>query len=78
MKVLVIGTLYEPDLGPSAPLFALLSENLVKRGHQVPAITMMPHYPSGQVRGLSGQVDMVIHRRRSSCDSRRDSILKTT
>jgi hypothetical protein len=41
MKVLVIGTLYEPDLGPSAPLFALLSENLVKRGHQVTVITLV-------------------------------------
>lgn len=50
MKVLVIGTLYEPDLGPSAPLFTLLSENLVKRGHQVTVITMVPHYPSGRVR----------------------------
>jgi colanic acid biosynthesis glycosyl transferase WcaI len=50
MKVLVIGTLYEPDLGPSAPLFTLLSENLVLRGHQVTVITMVPHYPSGQVR----------------------------
>jgi len=50
MKVLVIGTLYEPDLGPSAPLFTLLSENLVKRGHEVTVITMVPNYPSGQVR----------------------------
>lgn len=50
MKVLVIGTLYEPDLGPSAPLFTLLSENLAKRGHEVTVITMVPNYPSGQVR----------------------------
>ncbi len=50
MKVLVIGTLYEPDLGPSASLFTLLSENLVKRGHKVTVVTMVPHYPSGQVR----------------------------
>ena len=50
MKVLVIGTLYEPDLGPSAPLFTLLSENLVKRGHEVTVITMVPNYPSGHVR----------------------------
>lgn len=49
MNVLVIGTLYEPDLGPSAPLFTLLSENLAKRGHQINVITMVPHYPSGQV-----------------------------
>jgi colanic acid biosynthesis glycosyl transferase WcaI len=50
MKVLVIGTLYEPDLGPSAALFTLLSENLVRRGHRVTVITMVPHFPSGQVR----------------------------
>jgi colanic acid biosynthesis glycosyl transferase WcaI len=49
LKVLVIGTLYEPDLGPSAPLFTLLSENLVERGHSVTVITMVPHYPSGRV-----------------------------
>ena len=40
---------YAPDLGPSAPLFTMLSEALVKRGHQVTAITTVPHYPSGQV-----------------------------
>jgi colanic acid biosynthesis glycosyl transferase WcaI len=49
MHILIIGTLYEPDLGPSAPLFTLLAENLVRRGHQVTVITMVPHYPSGQV-----------------------------
>lgn len=49
MKVLIIGTLYEPDLGPSAPLYTLLSEHLVLRGHQVKVITMVPHYPTGQV-----------------------------
>jgi len=49
MKVLIIGTLYQPDLGPSAPLFTLLSENLARLGHQVTVITMVPHFPSGQV-----------------------------
>jgi colanic acid biosynthesis glycosyl transferase WcaI len=49
MRILVIGSLYEPDLGPSAPLFTLLSENLVRLGHKVTVITMVPHYPSGQV-----------------------------
>ncbi len=50
MHILVIGTLYEPDLGPSGPLFTMLCEALVQRGHQVTVITMVPHYPSGQVR----------------------------
>lgn len=49
MNVLIIGTLYEPDLGPSAPLFTMLSKGLVQRGNQVTVITMVPHYPSGQV-----------------------------
>jgi colanic acid biosynthesis glycosyl transferase WcaI len=49
MKILVIGTLYEPDLGPSAPLFTLLSEHLVQRGHEVTVISSVPHYPTGQV-----------------------------
>jgi len=41
--------MYEPDLGPSAPLFTMLSKGLVKRGHHVTVITTVPHYPSGQV-----------------------------
>jgi hypothetical protein len=43
MRVLVIGALHEPDQGPSAALFTLLSKNLAKRGHQVTVITMVPH-----------------------------------
>src|SRR4030042_3218454 len=49
MNVLILGGLYEPDLGPSAPLFTMLSKGLVQRGHQVSVITMVPHYPSGHV-----------------------------
>jgi colanic acid biosynthesis glycosyl transferase WcaI len=49
MHILIMGTLYEPDLGPSAALFTLLSENLVRRGHQVTVISSVPHYPSGRV-----------------------------
>jgi colanic acid biosynthesis glycosyl transferase WcaI len=49
MNVLIIGTLYEPDLGPSAPLFTMLSKELVHCGNQVTVITYVPHYPSGQV-----------------------------
>jgi colanic acid biosynthesis glycosyl transferase WcaI len=48
MHVLVIGTLYEPDLGPSAPLFKMLCEALTERGNKVTVITMVPHYPTGQ------------------------------
>lgn len=49
MKILVFGGHYEPDLGPSAPIFTMLCRNLVKLGHQVTMLTMVPHYPSGRV-----------------------------
>ncbi len=49
MRVLIFGANYEPDLGPSAPIFTMLCENLVRRGHQVTMLTMVPHYPSGRV-----------------------------
>ncbi len=50
MKILIITPFYAPDLGPSAPLFTLLSTGLVKRGHQVTVIAAAPHYPSGLVQ----------------------------
>jgi colanic acid biosynthesis glycosyl transferase WcaI len=49
MRVLVISPYYAPDLGPSAPLFTMLAEGLVKLGHDVVVVTTVPHYPSGQV-----------------------------
>jgi colanic acid biosynthesis glycosyl transferase WcaI len=49
MRVLMIVPYYAPDLGPSAPLFTMLSAGLARRGHQVTVITTVPHYPSGQV-----------------------------
>ena len=49
MKILVLGSMYEPDLGPSAPLFTMLCKGLVKLGHQVTVIAPVPHYPTGQV-----------------------------
>ena len=56
MHVLMLVPHYEPDLGPSAPLFAMLGAGLAERGHQVTVITTVPHYPSGHVaapyRGL--------------------------
>ena len=48
MRLLIITPYYTPDGGPSAPLFALLAEALVKRGHAVTVIAAVPHYPSGQ------------------------------
>jgi colanic acid biosynthesis glycosyl transferase WcaI len=49
MRILVVTLLYMPDGGPSAPLFAMLSEGLVQRGHEVTVIAAVPHYPSGRV-----------------------------
>ncbi|PWH12784.1 MAG: hypothetical protein DDG60_11720 [Anaerolineae bacterium] len=49
MHILIFGGHYEPDLGPSAPIFTMLCRNLVKLGHQVTILTMVPHYPSGRV-----------------------------
>jgi colanic acid biosynthesis glycosyl transferase WcaI len=49
MHVLIITPNYEPDLGPSAPLFTMLSKGLVENGHKVTVIAAVPHYPSGQV-----------------------------
>ena len=49
MKILVFGTLYEPDLGPSVPLIGSLCKALVQSGHQVTVITLVPHYPTGIV-----------------------------
>jgi colanic acid biosynthesis glycosyl transferase WcaI len=40
---------YAPDLGPSAPLFTMLSTELAKRGHQMIILTAVPHYPTGEV-----------------------------
>jgi colanic acid biosynthesis glycosyl transferase WcaI len=49
MKILVFGTLYEPDMGPSAPLFSSLCKELVRMGHQVTAVVPVPHFPTGRV-----------------------------
>ena len=52
MKILLIVPHYQPDLGPSAPLFTLLSEEFIRRGHRVCVLTTVPHYPSGIVPPL--------------------------
>ena len=46
---MVLTGYYRPDGGPAAPLFTMLCEALVKRGHQVTALTAVPHYPTGMV-----------------------------
>jgi colanic acid biosynthesis glycosyl transferase WcaI len=49
MHVLMLVPHYDPDLGPSAPLFTMLAVGLAKRGHKMTVITTVPHYPSGHV-----------------------------
>jgi colanic acid biosynthesis glycosyl transferase WcaI len=50
MQVLFQNLHYLPDGGPSAPLFGMLCEALVKRGHEVTVVAAVPHYPSGRVQ----------------------------
>jgi colanic acid biosynthesis glycosyl transferase WcaI len=49
MRILIVTAYYRPDGGPAAPLYTMLSEELVRRGHDVTVITSVPHYPSGLV-----------------------------
>ena len=49
MRLLVVTMFYPPDGGPSAPLFGMLCETLVRRGMDVTVIAATPHYPSGLV-----------------------------
>jgi len=49
MRILIVTPYYTPDLGPSAPMFALLSKALLQLGHKVTVISMVPHYPIGRV-----------------------------
>lgn len=50
MDILVMTPYYTPDLGPSAPLFQMLSSEMVKLGHRVSVIAAVPHYPTGVVQ----------------------------
>jgi colanic acid biosynthesis glycosyl transferase WcaI len=43
-KVLVITVQYAPDLGPSAPIYTSLCEDLVQAGNVVTVVTTFPHY----------------------------------
>lgn len=49
MRVLLVTPFYAPDLGPSAPLFTMLCEDLAGLGHEVSVIAAVPHYPTGTV-----------------------------
>ena len=49
MRVLVVTPFYTPDLGPSAALYEMLCEELVRLGCDVSVISAVPHYPTGRV-----------------------------
>jgi colanic acid biosynthesis glycosyl transferase WcaI len=49
MKILIVSPYYPPDLGPSAPMLAILAESLVSSGHNVTVLASVPHFPGGQV-----------------------------
>jgi len=49
MRVLVVTPYYAPDLGPSAALYEMLCEGLVRMGCEVSLVCAVPHYPSGLV-----------------------------
>jgi colanic acid biosynthesis glycosyl transferase WcaI len=49
MRILIICPHYFPDGGTASALNTRLCEELANRGHQVTALTAVPHYPSGHV-----------------------------
>lgn len=51
-KITIITPHYPPDGGPSAQLFCLLGEELVRRGYSIKIICAVPHYPSGRVPSI--------------------------
>lgn len=50
LKILIIGINYVPEVTGIAPYTAALAAGLAQRGHQVRALTAMPHYPEWQHR----------------------------
>jgi colanic acid biosynthesis glycosyl transferase WcaI len=49
MRILLVTLYYAPDLGPSAPMLSMLSEDLAQRGHAMTVLSAVPHFPSGRV-----------------------------
>ena len=49
LRILVITPFYALDLGPSAALYEMLCEELVRLGCEVSVISAVPHYPTGRV-----------------------------
>lgn len=49
MKVLIITSLYLPDVAANAKRMNDLASDLVSRGHQVTILAAVPHYPHGRI-----------------------------
>lgn len=47
MHVLLLTSIFPPDIGANAKRMMHLAENLCERGHQVTVVTGFPHYPTG-------------------------------
>lgn len=50
MRILIVTPFYEPDLGPSAPLISMLSEDLAAMDYKITVLAAVPHFPSGFVQ----------------------------
>jgi colanic acid biosynthesis glycosyl transferase WcaI len=50
LRILVVGINFAPEVTGIAPYTSALAAGLVARGHQVRALTAMPHYPEWRLR----------------------------
>jgi colanic acid biosynthesis glycosyl transferase WcaI len=67
VRILVITPFYAPDAGPSAALYEMLCEELVRLGCEVSVISAVPHYPTGRV-GKEFRGRLVQRERRQGVD----------
>ncbi len=63
LRLLLISQHYAPELSGNAPYAAGLAEHWVRQGHQVTALTGLPHYPAWRVydgyRGRAWQTESI-------------------
>jgi colanic acid biosynthesis glycosyl transferase WcaI len=52
VKILIVTPYFPPDLGPSASMIGMLSEDLLALGHEVDVVAAVPHFPSGRVDAI--------------------------
>ncbi|MFB0534685.1 MAG: glycosyltransferase family 4 protein [Anaerolineae bacterium] len=51
MRILFILPHFTPDLGPLAPIYHALGEDLIERGHEATVVTAFPYYGEGEIWG---------------------------